>query len=61
MGGHRRRLSGPDEVESRPSEISEDEWAEIVRFQKEEYEENKRKEREQLALKKETIKKTLDH
>ena len=35
-GGHRRRLSGPDEEESRPLEISEDEWAEVIRFRKEE-------------------------
>lgn len=48
------------ENESRPSDISEDEWAEIVRYQREQYEEEKKNEKHKIAMKREAIKKTLD-
>lgn len=43
-----------------PSDLSKDEWAEIVEFNKKKYEQDRQKEKEELKNKKEQIKATLD-
>ena len=48
------------DADSRPSDISEDEWAEIVKYNKEKYEEDKLNEKRNNALKKEAVRKTLE-
>ena len=49
-----------EDLESIPSEISMDEWAEITKYQQERDNEQKRKEREEHKKKKQQIKSVLD-
>jgi hypothetical protein len=55
--GHKK---GQDDEVSIPSDISGDEWAEILRYEKERYEEDKRREKEQFEYKKKQIRDTLE-
>lgn len=48
------------ERDSLPSDLSEDEWTEIVKFQKEKFDEEKKKKLEEFADKRKMIKETLD-
>ena len=48
------------ETESLPSDLSEDEWVEIVKYQKEQYEDEKRKEAALGARKKQQLREVLD-
>lgn len=57
--GIQRRLSDGEE-DSQPSELTDDEWAEIVKYQKEKYDEDKKKERREMEVKKQMVRKTLE-
>eukprot|EP00347_Sterkiella_histriomuscorum_P005983 403354521 len=48
------------EVDSIPSDLSGDEWNEIVKFEKEKFEEEKQKQKEDFLYKRKMIKETLD-
>jgi hypothetical protein len=48
------------ETESLPSDLSEDEWVEIVKYQKEQYEDEKRKEAALGVHKKQQLRDVLD-
>lgn len=58
--GKQRRQSDRDENESIPSGLTEDEWAEIVRYNREQYEEEKAREKAEREKKKEMVRKTLE-
>ena len=57
--GIQRRLSDREE-DSQPSELTDDEWAEIVKYQKGKYDEDKKKERREMEVKKQMVRKTLE-
>jgi len=56
--GHKKR-NDMDDV-SIPSDISGDEWAEILKYEQEKFEEDKRKEKEEFERKRKQIRDTLD-
>ena len=49
-----------DERDSLPSDLSGDEWTEIVNFQKEKFDEDRVKKQEEFKSKRRMIKDTLD-
>lgn len=49
-----------DDQESLPSELSDDEWVEIVKYQKEQYDEEQRREQEKFLHKKQQLREVLD-
>jgi hypothetical protein len=49
-----------DERDSLPSDLSGDEWTEIVNFQKEKFDEERMKKQEEFQSKRRMIKDTLD-
>ncbi len=55
-----RKGDKEDDVISVPSDISNDEWAEIVRHNKTKFEEDKKKAQNEMNLKKENVRKTLE-
>ncbi len=57
--GDKRQNDFAGDQESVISAISDDEWAEIVKYQKEKYEEEKERERERFLEKRNQIKETL--
>lgn len=56
--GEKKNNDSNSEI-SIPSDVEED-WAEIVRYQKEVYEEEKKKEKDRFEQKKKQLKETLD-
>lgn len=58
--GDKKKPNDFGENESLPSDLSNDEWVEIVNFQKEKYEEDKRKEKEEFEKRKKNLKEVLD-
>lgn len=48
------------EVDSIPSDVEGDEWNEIVKYEKERYEEEKQRQKEDFLNKRKMIKETLD-
>ena len=58
--GDRRKHEDLGENESLPSDLSNDEWVEIVNFEKEKYEEDKRREKEEFEKRKKNLKEVLD-
>ncbi len=61
MGEKRHNKSlDVDERDSLPSDISGDEWTEIVKFQKEKFDEERLKKQEEFLKKRRQIKETLD-
>jgi hypothetical protein len=58
--GDKRATGELDDAESLPSDLSKDEWDEIVQFQKEQYEEEKKREQELFKQKKMRLREVLD-
>jgi hypothetical protein len=50
-----------DTDSSVPSDLSDDEWVEIVKYRKKQYEEDRKKEAQQFAAKKQQLRDVLDH
>jgi hypothetical protein len=57
LGDKRKEV---DDQESLPSELSEDEWVEIVKFQKEQFDEDQKKEQQKFLQKKQQLREVLD-
>lgn len=55
-----KRSGSIDEEESLPSDLSDDEWVEIVKFQKEQYEEERRRDQQRFLAKKQQLREVLD-
>ena len=58
--GEKRPSKDLGDTESLPSELSQDEWVEIVKYQKEQYEEDKRREAAMGLQKKQQLRDILD-
>jgi hypothetical protein len=62
LGGHRfnDRSRKDLEIESRVSDLSGDEWHEIIKYERDKFEEDKQKQKEDFLNRRKMIKETLD-
>lgn len=58
--GDKKQGENFDDGESLPSDLSDDEWVEIIKYQKEKFEEDKIREKEEFEKRKHALRDTLN-